>query len=124
MTDIRLSLLPHTWLIDVDGTIVRHNGHKLEREELLEGVREFWSQIPDADVVVLLSARTQAEMGPTLDFLKQHGCRYDHVLFSLPVGERILVNDSKPGGLNTAMSINVKRDTGLSGFRISLDPEL
>ena len=25
---LRLSSLPHTWVLDLDGTLVRHNGYK------------------------------------------------------------------------------------------------
>ncbi|PAF43648.1 KpsF/GutQ family sugar-phosphate isomerase, partial [Helicobacter sp. 11S02629-2] len=39
--------------------------------------------------------------------------RYDYLLHSLPVGERILVNDTKPSGLKCAYALNVKRDARL-----------
>ena len=57
--DIRLSTLAHTWLIDLDGTVLAHNGHLGGQDDLLPGVKEFWQQIPAADTVVLLSARQE-----------------------------------------------------------------
>lgn len=124
MTDITLSSLPHTWLIDIDGTVVRHNGHKRSAEELLDGVCEFWAQIPREDQIVLLSARTHEELNCTLAFLDRHGLRYDHVLFSLPAGERILINDDKPSGLKTALAVTVPRDVGLTDINVRIDPVL
>jgi hypothetical protein len=122
MKEVVLSPLPHTWLVDVDGTIVRHNGHKGHGDELLPGVKALWDKFAVSDVVVLLSARTAQEMQPTLAFLASRGLRYDHVLFGLATGERVLINDEKPGGLRTAVAINVPRDVGLGDLSIRVDP--
>ena len=43
-----LSSLPKTWLIDIDGTIVKHNGHLNGEDELLSGVLEFFVKIPSS----------------------------------------------------------------------------
>ena len=119
-----LSVLPHTWLIDVDGTMLKHNGHKMGGDELLPGVRDFWSSIPEGDVIILLSARTHEEMPATLSFLDAEGIRYDHALFGMPKVERIVINDGKPGGLSTAVAINVKRDVGLANLVVITDQTL
>lgn len=122
--DLVLSALPHVWLIDVDGTILKHNGHKMGGDELLPGVRDFWASIPEGDVIVLLSARTHDEMSATLAFLRAAGLRYDHSLFGLPTGERVLINDAKPSGLRTAVAVTVPRDQGLAGLALHLDLQL
>jgi hypothetical protein len=124
MSEIVLSQLPHTWLIDVDGTIVKHNGHKGQGDVLLPGVKALWDTIAANDVVVLLSARTTQEMQPTLAFLAMHGLRHDYVLFGLPTGERILINDEKPSGLMTAIALNVSRDEGLGDVLVRIDPAI
>lgn len=108
-----LSTLDHTWFIDVDGTMVEHNGHKNKGDRLLPGVAEFWKKIPDNDVIVLCSARTESERQGTLEFIAEQGLRYDHVLFDLPTGERVLINDLKRSGLACALALNVPRDDGL-----------
>lgn len=124
MTEVVISTLAHTWLIDVDGTILKHNGHKGSGDELLPGVREFWDQIPSQDMIVLLSARTIDEMTLTLEFLDRHDLRYDRVLADMPKGERVLVNDDKPGGLKTAIAVSVPRDQGLGSLKVRINPEL
>ena len=121
---IALSTLPHTWIIDIDGTLVKHNGHLTDGDRLLPGVQAFWATIPAGDIVVLMSARTETEREPTLAFLARQGLRYNHAIFGMPVGERILVNDSKPAGPKTAVAVNVPRDFGLSDLQIVCDPAL
>ena len=123
-TPLRLSLLPHTWLIDVDGVICPHNGHLRGEEALLPGVRELWATIPSGDCIVLLSARGAEHQAATLALMAAEGLRVDHALFGLPVGERILINDAKPGGLVTALAVSVARDAGLADLAIALSPAL
>lgn len=115
MTTLRLSTLPKTWVFDVDGTLVIHNGHLWPQgDELLPGVKEFFASLPAQDAVVLLTARKK-ELGPALEaFLTANGIRYDAILYGMPAGERILVNDCKPSGLLTAVAVNKKRDDALS----------
>lgn len=115
MTTLRLSTLPKTWVFDVDGTLVIHNGHlRPQGDELLPGVKEFFASLPTQDAVVLLTARKK-ELGPALEaFLTANGIRYDAILYGMPAGERILVNDCKPSGLLTAVAVNKKRDDALS----------
>lgn len=114
MTTLRLSTLPKTWVFDVDGTLVIHNGHlRPQGDELLPGVKEFFASLPAQDAVVLLTARKK-ELGPALEaFLTANGIRYDAILYGMPAGERILVNDCKPSELLTAVAVNKKRNDAL-----------
>ena len=43
-------------------------------------------------------------------FLKKNNIRYDYLISDMPFGERILVNDRKPSGLDTAYAVNKDRD--------------
>ena len=109
-----LSNLPKTWIIDYDGTIVEHNSHLYYGEDrLLERSKEFLESIPDDDFVIIVTARTEEHRRMTEDFLRRNSIRYNELIFGLPPGERILINDIKPSGLRTAYSINVKRDEGI-----------
>ena len=122
MNEISLSPLPHTWLIDIDGTVLRHNGHKIEGDHILPGVKEFWASIPPDDAIVLMSARSASFEFETLLFFRQNGLRYTHAIFDLPMGERILINDTKPSGLRTAIAYSPARDLGLSELLIRINP--
>jgi hypothetical protein len=119
MTHLSLSSLPHTWIIDIDGTIFKHNGHKKGGDILLKGVREFWEKIPLGDVIILISARERCYSESTVAFLTENRIRHDHIIFGVPKGERVLINDLKPSGLITAYAVCVERDSGLNGLSLS-----
>lgn len=121
---MKISTLGHTWLLDIDGTILEHNGYISGKERLLPGVKEFWNNIPEKDFIILLTARPQEYWQQTLNFIKDQGLRFDHAIFNLPTGERILINDMKPSGLDTAIGINLERNIGLSNIKIDFDENL
>ena len=109
------SPLNKTWILDVDGTIVKHNGYKIDGyDTLLEGVNEFFANLSPDDKVILLTARKEEYIEDLRKFLKDNNIRYDYLLVDMPMGERILVNDRKPSGLNTAYAINKDRDIGFN----------
>ena len=104
--------LSHTWFFDVDGTILEHNGYYTGQEKLLPGVKELWQFIPENDTIIIISAREEEYRQSTLKFLDKNNIRYNYAIFGVPTGERIVVNDEKPDGLQTAIAWNIKRDTG------------
>ena len=109
---LSLSPLGHTWILDLDGTLVKHNGYKLDGEDsFLEGAKEFLTSIPSKDMVIILTSRTKEYSGPTEEFLRKQGIRYDVIIYDVPYGERILINDDKPSGLRTAIAVRKKRDS-------------
>lgn len=111
MEKLVLSTLGHTWILDMDGTIVKHNGYKIDGEDtLLPGVKKFINELPEKDIVVFLTSRTDEYKKQTLDFLNKNNIRYDHIIFNAPYGERIIVNDRKPSGLEMSKAININRD--------------
>lgn len=108
---ITVSSLPKTWILDLDGTIVKHNGYKIDgRDTLLAGAKEFLSQIADQDMVIFVTSRKEEYRNLTEAFLKEKNIRYDHIIFGAPYGERILVNDDKPSGLKMALAFDTERD--------------
>lgn len=113
---IEVSRLPKAWLVDVDGTVFLHNGHLSGEDQPLPGVVEFLNALPAGDMVILMTARDEGLRGETERALARHKIRYDRILFGLPVGERILINDKKPSGLATAHAINLDRNAGLAGL--------
>ena len=108
---IVLSTLGHTWILDLDGTIVKHNGYKIDgKDSFLEGAREFLKGLPEKDMIVFLTSRTEEDRNITEEFLAENNIRYNAIIFGAPYGERILVNDDKPSGLHMSIGICTKRD--------------
>lgn len=108
---LKLSPLGHTWIFDIDGTIVKHNGYKLDgKDTLLDGVKSFFNNIPEEDMIVFITSRTNEYEQQTIDFLAEKGIRYNHIIFNAPYGERLIVNDDKPSGLHCSVAVNLERN--------------
>ncbi len=111
MNELELSTLAKTWLLDIDGTLVEHNGYKTKGyDTFLPGAAEYIKSIPEKDHIILLTSRTEEYREQTVNFLKDNGIRFDEIIFNLPYGERILVNDRKPSGIDMSIAINIQRD--------------
>ena len=124
MNELVMSPLGHTWLIDLDGCVLSHNGHLSGKDRVLESARDFLATLPATDKIILLSARDESFRKTTSAFLTREGIRFDLMIFGLPHGERILINDKKPSGLDTAIAINLIRDLGPAGLRLRTDERL
>lgn len=123
MNNIALTLSPlaHTWILDFDGTLVVHNGYKYGEDKFLPGALEFLKSIPEDDYVLILTAREPEAKERTIAFLDKNGVRYSNILFGIPMGERILMNDNKPSGLKCAYSISPDRNEGFMNFSFNID---
>ncbi len=109
--ELILSTLPKTWIFDLDGTLVKHNGYKEDGIDiLLADAKEYLAEIPPEDKIIIVTSRTEEYRKMTIRFLRENGIRYDEILFNMPFGERILVNDRKPSGLDMAVAVNLNRD--------------
>ena len=121
MNKIKLSKnLSHTWFIDLDGSIVKHNGYIVDKKDsLLDGVSVFFRNIPTKDIIIITTSRKKKFKKKTIEFLKKNKIRFNEIMFDLPYGERILINDIKPNQkLKTSISINLKRNYGLLKYQI------
>lgn len=108
---ITLSSLNKVWIFDIDGTLVKHNGYKIDGvDTFLEHAKEFLQSIPSDDMIILITARKKEYKNSTIDFLKKNNIRYNYIIFEAPMGERILINDMKPSGLKMSYAINSNRD--------------
>lgn len=108
-----LSSLNHTWILDLDGTIVKHNGYKLDGiDSFLPGAREFLSNIPENDMIIFVTSRTEEYRELTERFLAENSVYYHYIIYGAPYGERILLNDNKPSGLEMGVAVNLNRDRG------------
>lgn len=119
-----LSPLSHTWILDLDGTILKHNGYLTDGKDFfLAGAKEFLDSIPEEDLIIFLTSRKKEEKKRTEEFLLGHGIHYGYIIYEAPYGERILVNDRKPSGLNTAVAVNMERDDAVR-LKIVIDKAL
>lgn len=106
-----MSTLPKTWIFDIDGTIAKHNGYEIDgMDTLLVGVKEYFDKIPKEDYILLLTSRKEEFRKITIEFLKKHAIRYNEILFGMPLGERIVINDRKLSGIDMAIAFNVERN--------------
>jgi uncharacterized HAD superfamily protein len=146
----------NTWFIDIDGTIVKHKTNEdldeqlmflgkkqsvfpygesdiddidLLDEKILPGVKDFWSEIPSEDIIILTTARELRHKWMTEQMLKIFDLRYDQIIFALGSNKRFLINDREPHkgefityphilesaiALNDkAIALNVERNKGL-----------
>ncbi len=119
-----LSTLGHTWILDLDGTIVKHNGYKIDgHDTLLDGVKDFFDSIPQDDLIIFITSRKSEMQETTETFLKRNNIRWNHIIYDAPYGERILINDLKPSGLTTGFALNVMRDSGCD-IHLEIDSNL
>lgn len=106
-----LSTLPKTWIFDLDGTLVKHNGYKMDgKDTLLPGAKEYLSVIPKEDKILIITSRTEEYREITIQFLRKNQIPYDQIIFHMPMGERIVVNDRKPSGIDMAVAMNIDRN--------------
>lgn len=113
--EIILSSLNHTWVLDLDGSILKHNGYLLDgTDEFLPGAKEFLLELPENDMIIFITSRNLKYKKLTEDFLLENKIRYSTIIYNAPMGERILVNDNKPSGLRMAYACPVERNN----FRI------
>ena len=74
-----------TYIFDLDGTLLKHNGYKTDGvDTILPGVIEYLATIPAEDKIVIFTSRTDEYKQMTLDYLSDHGIRYDEILFNMP----------------------------------------
>jgi len=111
-----------TIFIDIDGTIVRHNGDLTEQmrgTHILPGViNKFNEWNRKGYCIVLTTGRKECMRSMTEDMLLSYGIFYDKLIMGLPRGQRVLINDSKPDDETTALSYTVKRNVGIESLEI------
>jgi hypothetical protein len=104
-----------TLLVDLDGTLVFHNANPLEDKDVFLPGAIAW--LKDAKekgyFIVLTTARAYTACLPIMKVLKEQGFIFDRLLFELPTGPRILINDGPEKGAVKAIAHNVPRNLGV-----------
>lgn len=113
-----------TIFCDIDGTLVKHGvpweSSTLHYEmELLPGTLEKlaeWDKL--GYKIILVTGRRESMRNVTEQQLAKVGIFYDYLIMGVGSGTRILINDMKPDGTNTAHAININRNQGISNIEI------
>ena len=115
-------------ILDLDGTIFRQADRWPDiriddpLRALLPGVKKKLAEIHmRGDFILIVTARPEPYRNMTEWQLRTAGLMWHKLLMGLPTGQRILVNDTKPGaeeGIPMAVAVNLKRDEGLEGVEI------
>lgn len=106
-----------TIFIDLDGTIIKHQGPPWSAPmELLPGVQEYFAtwRFKEAKVIIT-TGRPEHLRAFTQQGLMDLKLHYDQLIMGLTSGTRILINDLKPYDpvKATAIARNLRRDEGL-----------
>lgn len=117
---MKLEDLPKTVICDIDGCILKHMGDLpnmiLNQAELCPEVKaqfDLWDK--KAYKIILLTGRRESMRDVTEKQLKSFGLFWDVLIMGATRGQRILVNDIKPGvDGETAVAYNLKRNNGFS----------
>tara|TARA_R110000796_G_scaffold22928_7_gene66016 strand:- start:1360 stop:1896 length:537 start_codon:yes stop_codon:yes gene_type:complete len=112
-----------TLFIDIDGTMFRHQGTfsdiALKTPQLMPGVRDKMNEwCSDECTIVLTTARRESLRTTTEKQLNDLGVPYDHLVMGIGKGKRIIINDRRPNGDDTAASININRNEGFENVEI------
>jgi len=113
-----------TIFCDIDGTLVKHvppdesalPSFKMTllpnaMENLLDWNRKNYT-------IILTTGRKESQREITIKQLQEVGIFYDHLIMGLGRGTRVIINDKKIDGENTAMSINLERNKGFANINL------
>jgi hydroxymethylpyrimidine pyrophosphatase-like HAD family hydrolase len=111
---------PKTIFCDLDGTLVKHsNPTEIQNPDLylqlLPGVKEKLIEWDTKGYhVVITTGRKESARASTIKQMQIAGINYDQLIMGFGGGDRIIINDRKPGSTrDTAYAINLERNKGL-----------
>lgn len=113
-----------TIFIDLDGTVWKHQGNLTQmfttEMEILPGVVEKFNEWDSRGFkIILTTGRRECLRKITEEQLLKNGLFYDQLIMGLTRGERILINDKKPGyDESVASAIEITRNEGLTNINI------
>ena len=112
-----------TIFIDIDGTILKHheNLNKMvtDTPEIIPGVVDKFLEWRKKDYyIVITTARVEGLRTITTKQLNDVGLFYDQMVMGLPSGPRVLINDMKPDGANTAEAFCIERNSGIGNINV------
>jgi hypothetical protein len=119
-----MQIRPKTIICDIDGTIVVHTKpHKAScpetKIELLPGTLDKFLEWDSKGYnIILITGRKESLRNSTEKQLMEAGVFYDKLIMGIGGGCRVLINDMKEDGSETAISINLPRNKGISDLNL------
>jgi hypothetical protein len=113
-----------TIFMDIDGCLTRHAGNLTNaittKPRLLPGVVEKFNEWDAKGYnIVITTGRRESCREETETLLKGYGLFWDMLIMGLGSGQRVLINDLKPGfEEDMAIAINLTRDSGLGSIDV------
>ena len=108
-----------TVFCDLDGILVWHvySDFKYDPQRILKGSFEKLLEMRKVGTyIVLTTARSKSDCKYILRYFKKHGFKFDKCLFDLPVGKRVVINDTKYKGQVKAVAVEYPRNYGIRDF--------
>ena len=124
MSQIDHAIYIKTVFCDLDGCVFKHHGDITailsNTYELLPGVQStFMKWGKQGYTVVLTTGRPESLRDLTNQQIFDAGLFYHHLIMDLPRGQRVVINDVKPGRKGeTAACINLGRNRGMENVNI------
>lgn len=115
---------PKTVFCDIDGTLIKHRSPSKiasdkNQTELLPSTLDKLNEWDSKGYqIILVSGRKKGLKKKTEKQLSKLGIFYDKLILGIGGGVRVLINDRKSDGTQTAECVNLKRDEGLSSVNI------
>ena len=110
-----------TVFVDLDGTLIKHVPVPSETGEEIQVLKGSVEKLREWGkknyLIVLCTSREFNKTFGILHKLQKEGMIFDQVICDLPVGPRILINDSK-GKEIRAIAIPIERDTGIKAIKL------
>ena len=113
-----------TIFCDIDGVLFEHPGHlsfitEYPVQQVLPGVKEKLDEWQSkAYNVILTTGRPESLRRFTEEQLQANSLVYDKLIMGLKRFPRVLINDVKPDGKESATAINLIRDEGMEDLDI------
>ena len=119
---------PKTIFCDIDGTLCRYpysaemGSYEFDENGMtpLSGtIQKLWDWDKAGHMIILTTGRKEGMRRITEKQLESAGIIYDKLIMGIGGGARVLINDLKPDRPgDTAIAINLKRDTGVKDVEI------
>jgi hydroxymethylpyrimidine pyrophosphatase-like HAD family hydrolase len=115
---------PKTIICDIDGTLVEHRpqhevskpAHKMN---ILPGTIEKLSEWESIGCnIILITGRKESLRENTEKQLRECGVFYDQLIMGVGGGGRILINDKKSDGSESAWAFNTDRNVGIKNIQL------